>query len=228
MRSATLVFILVFLFSGCVKRGPAVYKPAPKGCRYTYRVKNRIYCVKKTARGYTEVGIASWYGPGFHGRRTASGEFYNMYDLTAAHKTLPLGTYVKVINLENGKSVIVRINDRGPFVPGRIIDLSYSAAKRLGMVKKGTAKVMIVAIGTKQPRKRGNFYVQIGTFKNKLNAYRFKHMVEKKYRVKATVVKLKGYYRVLAGPVSSYSKAKNYKKRLRKLGLATSFILRYH
>jgi len=91
-------------------------------------------------------GVASWYGPNFHGHRTASGEIYNMYDYTAAHKTLPLGTYVRVINLENGKSVIVRINDRGPFKKGRIIDLSYAAAKKIDMIEKGIAKVRLEVI----------------------------------------------------------------------------------
>jgi rare lipoprotein A len=88
-------------------------------------------------------GIASWYGSDFHGRRTASGEIYNMYDYTAAHKTLPLGTYARVINLKNCKSVIVRINDRGPFVKGRIIDLSYAAAKKIDMIGPGTVPVRI-------------------------------------------------------------------------------------
>jgi rare lipoprotein A (peptidoglycan hydrolase) len=88
-------------------------------------------------------GIASWYGPGFHGQRTASGEIYNMYNYTAAHKTLPLGTYVRVINLENDKMVIVRINDRGPFKRGRIIDLSYAAAKKIDMIASGTARVKL-------------------------------------------------------------------------------------
>jgi len=90
---------------------------------------------------YYQVGIASWYGPGFHGRRTASGEIYDMFALTAAHKTLPFGTIVKVVDLDTGRSVVVRINDRGPFIKGRIIDLSYAAAQELGMVKKGLAKV---------------------------------------------------------------------------------------
>jgi rare lipoprotein A len=93
------------------------------------------------ANSYYEVGIASWYGPGFHGKRTASGEIYDMYGISAAHKTLPFGTIVKVVDLETGKSVVVRINDRGPFIEGRIIDLSYGAALELGMVQKGLAKV---------------------------------------------------------------------------------------
>lgn len=93
------------------------------------------------ATSYYEVGIASWYGPGFHGKRTASGEIYNMYGISAAHKTLPFGTIVRVVDLETGKSVVVRVNDRGPFVEGRIIDLSYGAAQKLGMVEKGLARV---------------------------------------------------------------------------------------
>ncbi len=90
---------------------------------------------------YDQVGIASWYGEPFHGRRTSSGEIYDMHKLTAAHLTLPLGTIVLVTNLETGKSVVVRINDCGPYVEGRIIDLSFAAAEKLGMVRKGLAKV---------------------------------------------------------------------------------------
>ncbi len=94
-----------------------------------------------------QVGYASWYGPKFHGRKTASGEPYNMHALTAAHKSLPFGTLVRVTNLENGKSVVVRINDRGPYVAGRIIDLSYAAAKKIGLDKIGVAKVRLEIIG---------------------------------------------------------------------------------
>lgn len=93
------------------------------------------------ANSFYEVGVASWYGPGFHGNRTANGEVYDMYGISAAHKTLPFGTIVKVVDLETGRSVVVRINDRGPFVKGRIIDLSYGAAQELRMVEKGLAKV---------------------------------------------------------------------------------------
>lgn len=95
---------------------------------------------------YDEVGIASWYGPGFHGRTTANGELYDMYAFTAAHKTLPFGTVVKVVDLRTGRSVVVRINDRGPFVPGRIIDLSYAAALELGIVERGTAEVGLIIL----------------------------------------------------------------------------------
>jgi len=96
--------------------------------------------------GYEEVGIASWYGPGFHGKTTANGELYDMYAFTAAHKTLPFGTVVEVVDLDTGRSVVVRINDRGPFVPGRIIDLSYAAAEALGILERGTARVGLIVL----------------------------------------------------------------------------------
>jgi rare lipoprotein A len=95
---------------------------------------------------FTQIGIASWYGKEFHKKKTASGERYNMYDLTAAHRTLPFGTRVRVTNLDNNRSVIVRINDRGPFKKGRIIDLSYAAAKKLKMLESGTAKVRVESL----------------------------------------------------------------------------------
>jgi len=112
----------------------------------TYEVFGRTYRVKRSARGHIERGTASWYGPGFHAERTSSGEPYDMYAMTAAHKTLPIPVYVRVTNLENRRSVVVRVNDRGPFVGDRIIDLSYTAAHKLDMVRKGTAPVEIRVI----------------------------------------------------------------------------------
>ena len=103
-----------------------------------------------TAPGSTQEGIASWYGPGFHGRRTANGEIYDQFDLTAAHQTLPHGTYVRVTNLTNGRDVLVRINDRGPFVDDRVIDLSYAAAVQLDMVGPGTAPVQLQIVPLKE------------------------------------------------------------------------------
>ena len=97
--------------------------------------------------GRPQIGVASWYGEKFHGRKTSSGEIFDMYKLTAAHKSLPLGTRVRVTNLKNRKSVIVKINDRGPFVRGRIIDLSYGAAKKIGMVDDGVVKVRVEIVG---------------------------------------------------------------------------------
>ena len=107
----------------------------------------------KTAKGYKERGGASWYGTKFHGRLTSNGERYDMYEMTAAHKSLPIPTYVTVKNLDNGREIIVRVNDRGPFHEGRIIDLSYAAASKIGMLKKGTARVEVVAIDPREWKK---------------------------------------------------------------------------
>ena len=112
----------------------------------TYVIDGVTYHVMDTSAGYREEGIASWYGGYFHGRRTSSGDVYDMYQMTAAHKSLPLPTYVRVTNLENGNSVVLRVNDRGPFVGDRVIDLSYAAAERLGMAARGTERVMVVAL----------------------------------------------------------------------------------
>ncbi len=144
-------------------------------------------------------GIASWYGPDFHAKKTSNGEIYNMYGQTAAHKTLPMNTMVRVDNLENGKSTVVRINDRGPFVVGRIIDLSNKAAHDIDMVKKGTAKVRLTVLGfngkiaTTYAEKQvtatvGNYYVQVGAFRRvegaNITKRKFEMILdEDKYRV---------------------------------------------
>jgi rare lipoprotein A len=112
----------------------------------TYVIDGVTYRVLDTSAGYREEGIASWYGGYFHGRRTSSGDVYDMYLMTAAHKSLPLPTYVRVTNLTNGRSVVLRVNDRGPFVEDRIIDLSFAAASKLGMAAIGTAQVEVVAL----------------------------------------------------------------------------------
>ncbi len=119
---------------------------SPYGNHSPYEVLGVTYEVLPTARDYREIGIASWYGTKFHGRATSSGEPYDMYQLTAAHKTLPLPTYAEVRHLENGRSIIVRINDRGPFHPDRIIDLSWAAAVKLGIDQSGTGPVEVTTI----------------------------------------------------------------------------------
>ncbi len=111
-----------------------------------YVIDGVTYRVMETSEGYREEGIASWYGGYFHGRRTSSGDVYDMYQMTAAHTSLPLPTYVRVTHLENGRSVVLRVNDRGPFVEDRIIDVSYTAATKLGMAEQGTARVEVVAL----------------------------------------------------------------------------------
>lgn len=129
--------------------GDAIPKPEPRS-RYgngpVYEVLDRRYRVLDSASGYSERGVASWYGRKFHGRPTSSMEPYDMYRMTAAHKTLPLPTYVRVRNLRNNRAIVVRVNDRGPFVDNRIIDLSYVAALKLGMIRDGTSLVEVTAI----------------------------------------------------------------------------------
>lgn len=160
----------------------AVSVPGPKKIGKPYKINGVTYYPMESADGYSEVGIASWYGPGFHGKLTANGERYNQKAMTAAHRTLPLPTLVKVENLENGKSIIVRVNDRGPYSKGRIIDLTETGARRLGMLDKGTAKVRVsvlsedpdcyVSHGEPVNIDTGEFAVQIGAFTIEDNAKR--------------------------------------------------------
>lgn len=155
-RNLILLIIFSLFIAGCssksgskASKNGAVPKEEPVskyGNPKSYKVMGETYKVKDTSKGYSEVGIASWYGKDFHGKRTSSGTPYNMHNYSAAHKTLPIPTYVKVTNLENGKSINVRVDDRGPFSKGRIIDLSYQAAKDLGVIAKGTAKVKVEAL----------------------------------------------------------------------------------
>ena len=147
-------------------------------------IDNLVYRPAPTTASYKETGIASWYGPDFNGRPTSNGELYDMYEQTAAHKRLPMNTMLLVSNLENGKNTIVRVNDRGPFVQGRIIDLSYTAAQKLDLVDNGTAKVQVTTLkpvvdnssdtdtesGRDITYNLGDFYVQIGAFGQKNNA----------------------------------------------------------
>lgn len=148
-----------------------------------YVVGNKTYYQIPSSEGFNQKGFASWYGPPFHGRKTSCGESYNMHSLTAAHKTLPMGTVLLVKNLENGKDTLVRVNDRGPFAGGRIIDLSYKAASALGIGENGMAKVQLVALAEGEIQNQGEtptlhyqdlalgeFYVQIGSFAKKNNA----------------------------------------------------------
>ena len=132
--------------------------------------------------GYREQGVASWYGAPFHGRRTSSGTIYNMHELTAAHKTLPLPSVVRVTNISTGQSVVVTVNDRGPFVKDRLIDLSYAAAKELGILESGTGAVEVQAISnaadSPQQPKAERLFLQVGAFSDEINAARLKTSLE--------------------------------------------------
>jgi rare lipoprotein A len=142
--------LLVLLAAGCASKVAHVKQDPPKESRKSYTVLGKTYYPMKTVNtGYSQDGVASWYGPGFHGKKTATGEVYDMNLLTAAHNTLPLHSVVKVTNLENNKDVVVRINDRGPFVGDRVIDLSLASAKELGVVGPGTAPIRLTVLATR-------------------------------------------------------------------------------
>jgi rare lipoprotein A len=167
---------------------PRLEPRARYGNHSPYTVLGRSYQVLPSADNYVERGIASWYGTKFHGRLTSSREPYDIYQMTAAHKTLPLPTYVRVTHLENGKSVVVRVNDRGPFHDNRIIDLSYAAAVRLGIQAQGTGLVEVRALNPADPGQESTVerprigphrvYVQVGAFNDRDNARRVKDRLE--------------------------------------------------
>ncbi len=179
-----------------------------------------------------EEGIASWYGHPYHGRPTASGEIYNMYVMTAAHRTLPFGTRVRVHDLENGKSVEVRINDRGPFVEGRIIDLSYAAAQAMGMPGTALVRLDILGYGTEgtPAPPPGVFTVQVGAFQDPENARRLKARIERSYGPVTIESFDRGdgmFHRVRVGRVDSEDAARALAEKLQRDGFATdTFIVR--
>lgn len=211
-----------------------VPRSEPKSARGNppfYTVLGKRYYVLDSAEGYSERGVASWYGPGFHAASTSNGERYDMYAMTAAHKTLPLPSYVQVTNLKNGKHVIVRVNDRGPFKEGRIIDLSYSAAVKLDMVKAGTTFVEVRALTTMQkasppdaPPATSDLYVQAGAFGNEANAKRLLGQLQakgvKNAFVRADQIDGKTLYRVRVGPIPSVPEFDRVVQRLRALGVS--------
>ena len=158
--------LLAALFSGCGKK------------------KVRVPVAPAPTVGAVETGIASWYGHPYHGRRAANGEIYDMEELTAAHRTLPFGTWVRVHNLSNARTVDVRVNDRGPFVRGRIIDLSRAAARQIDLIGPGTAKVSLEIIARPAGHiERGLYVVQVGAFRNLENAERLRNLMKRRYGV---------------------------------------------
>lgn len=169
---------------------------------------------------YEEEGLASWYGKEYHGQKTSSGETFNMYEFTAAHRTLPFGTIVEVFCYETKKSVKVKINDRGPFLPGRIIDLSYAAAKELGIVALGVSKVKIKSYGKsviENKNENFNLIIQVGAFKIKENAEKLMQILKEKYQ-KVYLEDFEDYKRVLIGPFTNEKEVENIYNSLLKEG----------
>jgi rare lipoprotein A len=174
---------------------------------------------KRETRG-VQYGVASWYGPDFHGKPTSSGEIYDMYQLTCAHNTLALGTTVIVTNLENGKSLDLRVNDRGPFVKDRIIDLSYSAARMLGVYEKGTAFVKVETVGPWVEESQ-RITLQVGSFSDEARARRLAETLSRHFEgVHVTPVEtsLQTYYRVRIGPFESRESALTQAEQVSRMG----------
>ena len=260
IKTGTLALLVVMLQSCAVTGsridGPplqpidisTIPNPVPKSeprSRYgnpdSYVVNGERYHVLNSSTGFVERGIASWYGRKFQGRRTSSGETYNMYAMTAAHRTLPLPTYLEVVNLRNGKSVIVKVNDRGPFHVNRIIDLSYVAALKLGIVKEGTGLVEIRAIApnkyhtgstlaSSRKNKEGKgFYLQVGSFSSYDNALklisRLAGLADNLMHISEVTIKERKLYRVRFGPITDVQVADRIVTDLNHVGIYENHIL---
>ncbi len=199
----------------------------------SYRVNGHTYHVLQNSYGYVERGIASWYGTKFHGRRTSSGERYDMYAMTAAHRVLPLPTYVQVTNLQNGRSVVVRVNDRGPFHDNRIIDLSYAAAAKLGILGTGTGLVEVRALDPGRPAPPPPrfasyasdpiMYVQVGAFASRDNAERLRARLQgsirQRIRIQTAYAGATPLFRVQVGPLANVDQADAVSLQLARMGI---------
>lgn len=203
MRTALVVVVGgAVLLSGCHRKRTVRVPPPPSA---------------PAAVENNETGLASWYGHPYHGRPSSSGEIYDMEQMTAAHRTLPFGTWVRVHDLDNAKSVDVRINDRGPFVDGRIIDLSHAAAQAIGMIGPGTAQVRLEILSLPAVAGAARFAVQVGAFQNRDNAERLRREMEAKYGA-ARLVRRAGsptLWRVLVGMESTQDGAAALAQRIR-------------
>lgn len=221
---------------------PTGEKKSRHGNKSPYQVLGKKYYVLDSAKGYRQRGDASWYGKKFHGHKTSNGETYDMYAMTAAHKSLPLPSFVKVTNLENGKQVVVRVNDRGPFHPGRIIDVSYAAAYRLGMLGKGTAHVEVEAIFDTPSRQtytadlnrvpvregKGQF-LQVGAYSTKSAAQnvasRVQNIVREPVLVREVNISGRRIFRVQVGPLYSTEQSDGLIRELGRAGFKSPRLL---
>ena len=241
------------LLSGCNTRTQltdgAMLAPVGKGGHKKigkpYRVAGKTYYPLSSAAGYNQTGVASWYGRDFHGRLTANGERYNMHAMTAAHTTLPLPTLARVTNLENGRQVVVRINDRGPFVKSRLIDLSHAAAKALGYTDKGTARVRVQALqdSASIPKpdspsaaapairpliSKSRVYVQVGAFASMENADRLRGSLTGLFpstHVSTLSQEAQQLYRVRIGPFSDMQQIERTMSQLQHQGQTETVIM---
>jgi len=245
MQRFSWLLLVLFLASCSAHTTKVIDTPETrelKGWQKPYEVDGQRYQPLRDHQGFTQQGIASWYGDKFHGRLTSNGETYDMYAMTAAHKTLPLGVEVRVTNHRNGKAVVVRINDRGPFVAGRVIDLSFTAAKELDIVDQGTAPVDIVALGYPQQQgsqkiystpvdyDAGSFAVQVGAFSQGENAKRLAVTLKPRFAradVNFSNADGRALYRVRVGDYHSLQQAESAKDRLLNDGFPGAFVVAF-
>ncbi len=233
MPRRLLAFLLIqcALISGCATTVQiAESRKAPLGPNQ-YEVFGKVYEIMDSNLGYVEIGIASWYGKKFHGRLTAMGEVYDMYGMTAAHKELPLPTVVKVTNLDNGRTVVLRVNDRGPFHEDRVIDLSYEAARQLGFEHQGTAPVVVEALDEinhpelMPPPDQETYYLQVGAFsleagaRARLDQVRAALPVDVSSRILTSETEKGLLYKVWIGPVASLEEELMIEDRIRDRNL---------
>ena len=216
---------------------PRAEPPSRYGNPKSYKVYGETYYPLAMSKNYTARVTASWYGTKFHGKRTSSGEPYDMYAMTAAHKTLPLPTYVEITNLQNGRTVIVKVNDRGPFHDDRLIDLSYSAAARLDILPYGTGQVEIRAIDPEQTtdsttpadttpattQENAALYLQVGAFSSRGNAQRMQDDLQSQnigaIRIVETTTDDGTFFKVQVGPLASHMEANRVTQELKTLGI---------
>jgi peptidoglycan lytic transglycosylase len=204
-------------------------EPPHRYANRPYKVFGTEYVPLADARGFKQRGVASWYGRRFHGQKTASGELYDMYAMTAAHPTLPIPSYARVTNLANGRSVVVRVNDRGPFHSSRVIDLSYAAAYKLGYIQAGSAQVELESV---QPvvEQAGGVYVQVGAFTSRENAESLQARVTRELgwlQESAQVLLSANLWRLQFGPYRSREDARSIADRIAgELDLKTLVVVR--
>lgn len=245
IRHLFIIVVLSMLLSSCVShRTQVIDTPETrglKGWQKPYMVDGKRYDPLMNHEGFVQDGLASWYGDDFHGGPTSNGERYDMHAMTAAHKTLPLGVYVRVRNKRDNSEVVVRINDRGPFVRERIIDLSFAAAKQLGITDAGTAPVHIEALGYRSTDgagsaqyrppasyDAGDFAIQVAAFNSRDNAERLASRMRKSYGtagIQDAMVNGSRFFRVRVGSYGSLAKAEKARGEFEREGYPGSFVV---
>ena len=199
-----------------------VQEPLSRQGNQDYQVNGVFYDVMESAEGYSETGIASWYGNKFHGHLTSNGEYYDMYSMTAAHTRLPLPTYVRVTNLNNQRQVIVRVNDRGPFHSDRLIDLSFAAAYKLDIVGHGTAPVKVEAIEFLSPAVEHRYYVQLFASEDAQKISTLRDQLPKNWQAHATTQSNESLHKLLLGPLPQVE-ANKWLQQVRAKGFPNAF-----